>query len=444
MTCRQNRVSDPPPASGVAEAAETAVMAKVTRRLIPFLVACYLTAYLDRVNISFAALSMNADLGLSAALFGWGAGIFFIGYALFEVPSNYILHRVGARRWIARIMVSFGILSGAMAAAFNPASFLVLRGLLGIAEAGFFPGILLYLSYWIPAAYRARSLAAFLLAVPVATVIGAPLSGLLLASMDGMLGLAGWRWLFIVEALPSIILGILAFIHLTDRPGAADWLTPKERAWLEARMAREQASFGQDRAEIFWLGMRDPRVILLSLAYFGIVCAHYGLGLWLPQIVHGFGFGPIATGFFTAIPYAIGGIAMILWSRSCDRTGERHKYAALAAVLAAFGLATAAWLTEPPAILLALTLATAGSLAAMPAFWTLPMAFLSQAAAAAGIALINAIGNLAGFFGPLIIGMVKQASGEFSFAMLALAAGPAAAAILILALKLQFSSRKCR
>jgi ACS family tartrate transporter-like MFS transporter len=442
MTFRHNKALALPPAPGIAEPAEAKVIAKVTRRLIPFLVACYLTAYLDRVNISFAALSMNADLGLSPILFGWGAGIFFIGYALFEVPSNYILHRVGARRWIARIMVSFGLISGAMAAAFDPTSFLVLRGLLGLAEAGFFPGILLYLSYWIPAAYRAQSLAAFLLAVPVATVIGAPISGLLLDSMDGVLGLASWRWLFIVEALPSIILGIVAFISLTDRPSAADWLTQKERVMLEAQLAREQASSDPDRAETFWRGLRDSRVILLSLAYFGIVCAHYGLGLWLPQIVHGFGYGAIATGFVTAIPYAIGGIAMILWSRRCDRTGKSHWHAALSAGVAAFALAAATWLTEPSAIMLALTLAAAGSLAAMPTFWTLPMAFLSQAAAAAGIAMINAIGNLAGFFGPSIVGMIKQASGGFSWAMLALAAGPAASAILILGL--QFSSRKCR
>jgi ACS family tartrate transporter-like MFS transporter len=283
-------------------------IAKVTRRLIPFLIACFFVAYLDRVNIGFAALTMNKELGLSPQTFGWGAGVFFIGYCLFEAPSNYILHRVGARRWIARIMISWGVVSGLMALIWDETSFVSLRLLLGVAEAGFAPGVILYLTYWIPAERRALSLGAFLMAVPLSSAFGAPLSSLVLTTMDGVANLSGWRWLFILEAAPSIILGAVALFYLTDRPKDASWLEPVERHWLQARLDSEQQTL-EDPSP--WSMLRHPRVIVLGLAYFGVVSSLYGLGFWLPQIVDAFGYGVLASGFIVSIPYACGALAMV-------------------------------------------------------------------------------------------------------------------------------------
>ncbi len=418
------------PESGV-EADGDKVIAKVTRRLVPFLVVCYVAAYIDRVNIGFAALSMNEDLGFSPLVFGWGAGIFFLGYALFEVPSNLILHRVGARRWIARIMVSWGLVSALMAITSDATSFLILRFLLGLAEAGFFPGILLYLTYWIPADYRARTLAAFFIAIPLATVVGAPISGLVLATMQGVAGLASWQWLFVLEAFPSVALGVVALFFLTDRPKDAAWLTPAERSYLQARLDREQALRETTHDLTAWQALRHPRVIVLSLAYFGIVTALYGLGFWLPQMIEAFGLGVLATGLLTALPYLCGGVAMVVWSRRADRTGKHAAHTVVAAVVAAVGLAVSAFLQAPAALMLALTIAAAGTLAVLPVFWALPTAFLSSAAAAAGIALVNSIGNLAGFAGPFLVGWIKETSGEYSWALLALALGPVLSAMLI-------------
>ena len=411
------------------------VISKVTRRLVPFLVVCYVAAYLDRVNIGFAAPTMNRDLGFSPVLFGWGAGSFFIGYALFEVPSNYILDRVGARLWIARIMVSWGIVSGLMAITWNGTSFITLRFLLGFAEAGFFPGILLYLTYWFPAQHRARTLAAFLIASPLSTIIGAPLSGLALATMEGVAGLEGWQWLFILEAFPAVILGVAAFFFLTDKPKDAGWLTPSERTFLQARLDHEHAIHESAHHSTFWRALRHPHVILLGIAYFGIVFALYGLGFWLPQIVDAFGFYAIGTGLITAIPYLCGALAMMRWSKTADRTGDYSRHAALACCVAAFGLTASAWFQAPIPFMLAISVAATGTLAVFPAFWALPTAFLSRTAAAAGIALINSIGNLAGFFGPYLVGWIKGVSGEISWAMLALALGPVLSAILILSVK---------
>lgn len=410
------------------------VVGKVTRRLFPFLVVCYVVAYIDRVNIGFAALSMNADLGFSPAVFGWGAGIFFLGYALFEVPSNLILHRVGARRWIARIMVSWGIVSGLMALTFDATSFYLLRFLLGLAEAGFAPGILLYLTYWMPEAYRARSVAAFLVGIPLATVIGAPLSGILLQSMQGVAGLANWQWLFILEALPSIGLGIVALFFLTDRPKDAHWLTPEERIGLQAELDREEAARVATRNPTALEALRDPRVIVLALAYFCIVIALYGLGFWMPQMIDRFGMGDVVTGFLTALPYFCGGVAMILWGRSADRRSTPTAHTVAACAVAAMGLAMSAFVASPAALVAAFVVASVGTMAIFPVFWALPTRFLSSAAAAAGIALVNSVGNLAGFAGPYAVGWIKEASGDYSWALLALALGPVIAAMLILAL----------
>jgi ACS family tartrate transporter-like MFS transporter len=409
-------------------------IAKVTRRLIPFLIACFFAAYLDRVNVGFAALTMNKELGFSPQTFGWGAGVFFIGYCLFEAPSNYILHRVGARRWIARIMISWGVVSGVTALIWDETSFVSLRLLLGVAEAGFAPGVILYLTYWIPAERRALSLGAFLMAVPLSSAFGAPLSSLALATMDGVANLSGWRWLFVLEAAPSIVLGAIALFYLTDRPKDASWLEPVERNWLQARLDSEQQTL-EDPSP--WSMLRHPRVIVLGLAYFGVVSSLYGLGFWLPQMVDAFGYGVLASGFIVSIPYACGALAMVLWSQSSDRSGERHLHTAFAALLAACGLAASAFAQSPPAAMAALSVAAIGTLAAMPTLWSLSTGFLSGAGAAVGVALINSIGNLAGFVGPYLVGWIKAATGDFSWALLALAIGPLATAAIVLRLRRQ-------
>ncbi|HEX7800530.1 MAG TPA: MFS transporter, partial [Asticcacaulis sp.] len=387
--------------------------------------------YLDRVNVGFAALTMNDELGLSPTVYGWGAGVFFFGYCLLEAPSNHILERVGARRWIARIMVSWGIVSAMMGLVWNETSFLVLRFLLGAAEAGFSPGVILFLTYWVPARYRARSVGLFLLALPLATAVGAPLSGLLLSTMDGVGGASAWRWLFFIEAAPAILLGVAAYFYLTDKPQEARWLAPQERALLTRVLDQEKSSRKAAGAHPLWRMLGDPWVIRLGVIYFGVVAALYGLGFWLPQIVSAFGYGPLGAGLLTAIPYACGGVAMALWSRRSDKNGERVYHSAAAALLAAGGLAASAFFNAPIPSILALTAASVGTLAAMPPFWTLPTAFLCAEVAAVGIALVNSIGNLAGFFGPYLVGWIKETSNDFSYALLALSAAPLFSAVLL-------------
>jgi MFS transporter, ACS family, tartrate transporter len=301
---------------------ETSTIRAISLRLIPFLVLAYFFSYLDRVNLGFAALTMNAQLKFTPLIFAWGAGIFFIGYFIFEVPSNLALEKFGASRWIARIMVTWGIISGLMATVSGEWSFYILRFLLGVAEAGFFPGIILYLTYWYPAEYRARFLAAFAIAVPVSTVIGAPVSGLLLG-LDGAMGLRGWQWLFVIEGIPSVLLGIVSWFYLIDRPEKAGWLTAEQKTWLAAKLKAENAA--KQAATHLTLGqaLTSPKVIALSLIYFGFVGALYGMQFWLPQIVKAFGLTNAQTGFVTAIPYLFGTIAMILWARHSDATRER-------------------------------------------------------------------------------------------------------------------------
>src|SRR6185295_8375478 len=331
------------PAVSAKSDIETSTIRAISWRLIPFLVLAYFFSYLDRVNLGFAALTMNADLKFTPLIFAWGAGIFFIGYFIFEVPSNLALEKFGASRWIARIMVTWGIISSAMAIVSGEWSFYILRFLLGIAEAGFFPGIILYLTYWYPAEYRARCIAAFAIAVPVSTVIGAPISGLLLG-LDGALGLKGWQWLFIIEGVPSVLLGIITWFYLTDRPEKADWLTGEQKAWLSSRLAAENAA--KQKAVHLTLGqaLTSPKVITLSLIYFGFVGALYGMQFWLPQIVKAFGFSNLQTGFVTAIPYLFGTIAMILWARHSDATRERVAHVGGPLLLTAAALAATSYI----------------------------------------------------------------------------------------------------
>jgi D-galactonate transporter len=408
---------------------ETTTLARVTKRLVPFLIVCYFVAYLDRVNVGFAALTMNADLGLSQTAYGFGAGIFFIAYFIFEVPSNLLLERFGARKWIARIMLSWGILSGLMAFIPNIAratglgnenSFYLVRVLLGIAEAGFFPGIIFYLTLWFPAEYRARIVGYFMAAIPLSTVIGAPISGLLFY-LHGGLGLAGWQWLFIIEALPAIVLSIFVFFYLTDRPADATWLAPDERAWLAERLAAERRQ--RETAHEFTVGqaMVNPHVIALSLVYFGAVATNYGLGFFLPQIVKGFGLSTFMTTIVSAVPYAVGTVAMVWFGLRSDRLAERRFHTAIPLFVAAAGIAASTVLDDPTLKMISFCVAGFGIFACLPVFWTLPTAFLSGAAAAAGIAVINSIGNLAGFAGPFAMGWIKDHTGSYTGGLLLLA-----------------------
>jgi len=411
---------------------EASTIRAISSRLIPFLVLAYFFSYLDRVNLGFAALTMNAELKFSPIVFAWGAGIFFIGYFLFEVPSNLALEKFGASRWIARIMVTWGVISACMALVSGVWRFYTLRFLLGVAEAGFFPGIILYLTYWYPAEYRARFLAAFAIAVPVSTVIGAPISGLLLG-LDGVMGLKGWQWLFIIEGIPSVLLGIVSWFYLTDRPEHADWLSAGQKEWLAAKLDAEIAA--KEAVKRFTLAeaLTSPKVITLSLIYFGFVGALYGMQFWLPQIVKAFGLTNAQTGFVTAIPYLFGTIAMVLWARHSDATRERVYHVGAPFFLTATALAVSSFLTDPTTTMVVLTLAAIGIFCIFAVFWTLPTAWLSGTAAAGAIALINSIGNLAGFGGPYLIGWVKEATGSTSSGLLVLAVLPLIGGILVFA-----------
>ena len=411
------------------ESIQDRTLTKVTKRLIPFLIVCYFVAYLDRVNVSFAALTMNQDLGLSQTAFGLGAGIFFIAYFIFEVPSNLLLERFGARKWIARIMLSWGILAGLMA--FIPGiaratglshehTFYLLRTLLGAAEAGFFPGIIFYLTLWFPTEYRARIVGYFMAAIPLSTVIGAPVSGLLLY-LHGGLGLAGWQWLFIIEAVPAIILAGVVFFYLTDRPTDAAWLAADERNWLSEKLVAERRQREAARQYTIMEALINPRVIGLSLVYFGAVATNYGLSFFLPQIVKAFGLNTFLTTLVSAAPYVVGLIGMVWWGHRSDREAERRFHTAIPLFIAAAGIALSTVLDDPGFKMISLCVAGFGIFACLPAFWTLPTAFLSGAAAAAGIAVINSIGNLAGFAGPFAMGWIKDHTGSYNGGLLLLA-----------------------
>jgi D-galactonate transporter len=412
---------------------ERRTLAKVSLRLVPFLIVCYFVAYLDRVNVGFAALTMNKDLGISTSAFGFGAGIFFLSYFIFEVPSNLALERFGARRWIARIMLTWGVLSGAMAFIHGETGFYVVRVLLGAAEAGFFPGIIFYLTLWFPAAYRGRIVGYFMAAIPLSSVIGAPVSSMLL-TLDGLAGFKGWQLLFIMEAVPALLLAVVVWFYLTDRPADATWLTTEERAWLERRLTAEAAQ----REAVHKIGvmqaLANPKVLALSVVYFGAVAVNYGTAFWLPQIVKAFGVSNVQTGFITAIPYVIGTIGMVWYGMRSDRQMERKGHAALALALAALGIGVSTLLDDPTLKMVSLSVGAFGVFAVLPVFWTLPTAFLSGASAAAGIAAINSLGNLAGFFGPYAMGAIKDATGSFAGGLLFIAALAVIAMIVVLSL----------
>jgi ACS family tartrate transporter-like MFS transporter len=421
---------------------EARTLSKMTWRLVPILIICYFASYLDRVNVGFAKLTMDSQIGLSETMFGFGAGIFFFAYFLFEVPSNLLLNRFGARRWIARIMFSWGLISGAMAFIPNIAAatglsqehtFYSLRVLLGFAEAGFFPGIIFYLTLWFPTVYRARIISLFMVAIPLSSAIGSPISASLMG-LDGAGGLAGWQWLYVVEGAPSIILAFVVYFYLTDRPADARWLADDERAFVKGRLAAEEKIREQASTMTVLESLINPRVLALSLVYFGVVGCLYGVGFWMPTIIKGFGVSIAMTGWINAAPYVVGVIGMVWWSRRSDRTMERTGHVAITLACAAIGVGASAFLSDPLMKMIALTFGAFGVFASLPVFWTLPTAFLSGASAAAGIAAINSIGNLSGYFGPFIMGWIKDETGSFSYGLLAIAGGSAIAFVIVLAL----------
>ncbi len=405
-----------------AEPIERETMRRVTRRLIPLLMICYFVGYLDRVNVSFASLTMNRDLHLSPAVFGFGGGIFFFGYFLFEIPSNLMLERVGARRWIARILITWGIISAFTAAVAGEKSFYGVRFLLGLAEAGFYPGIILYLTWWFPSFYRSRIIGLFMTAIPISVVLGSIVSGWIL-SLDQFGGLAGWQWLFILEGGPAVILGVIVFFFLTDQPDVAHWLVPDQRVWLAGRIASERAQ--RETVHHYALGetLRNGRVWALTLVYFGQNVAGYGLVIFLPQIIKRFGVSDVQTGLINAIPFAFAAVAMVLWGLHSDRTGERNKHCAIACFVAFIGLAVCLGIDNPYALMAAIIVSQMGQSAIAPTFWALPTAMLSGTAAAGGIALINAVGNLGGFLGPYAMGLIRGYTGNFKLGLLAISAG---------------------
>src|SRR5689334_13657035 len=407
------------------------VLSKVLRRIVPFLLLCYIIAYLDRVNVGVASLTMNRDLSLSPSEFGWSAGLFFFGYFLAEVPSNLALQAVGARRWIARILITWGLLSAGTAFVVGPVSFGAMRFLLGLGEAGFTPGVFLYFTYWFPARARGRATAAFLLGIPIANIIGTPLSSSLLA-LDGVLGLHGWQWLLILEGFPATILGVACLFMLTDKPEQAKWLSPGERSWLADVLAAERKQIEAAHAS----GLKDAftnwRVRACAGVNFCAIIGSVGLGLWMPQILKGFGFGVVTVGFLAAIPYICGAITMMPWARLSDEGTERSRFVAAPLLLGAAALIVCGCATSSaPISIVALCGAVVGIMCYQSTFWPVPSSFLTGSAAAGGLALIVSIGNLGGFVGPYLIGQIREATGSFSWALISVALFLILAAILI-------------
>jgi len=416
-----------------------AALSKARRKLIPFLFVLYLVAYIDRINLGFASLQMNRELGLSEAVFGMGAGLFFLGYSIFEVPSNLILARVGARLWIARIMISWGIAAMAMIAVRGAASFFALRFILGLAEAGFFPGVILYLTFWFPAREQARAVALFMTATALAGVIAGPVSGALL-ELHGLAGLSGWQWLFILEGLPAVILGVLVLRFLPDGPNEAVWLEVDERIALYSRLEREHGRSTQKRSHSLADAISNSTVWILSLVYFAIVFGLYGVTFWLPQIIQTFGNrSNFEIGVLSAIPFFGAAVAMVLVGRASDLSGERRWHLAVCAAIGAAGLLLAATTRTPILSLGALSIAAVGIWGTFGPFWAMPPEFLSGTAAAGAIALINSIGNLGGFGGPYVVGLVKQTTHSFAGGMLLMAASLVAAGLLALTLPVPVS-----
>jgi ACS family tartrate transporter-like MFS transporter len=410
---------------------EARTVKTVFLRLMPLLLACYLLAYLDRINIGFAAITMNRDLGLDAYHYGLGAGLFFWGYFFFEVPSNLALERFGARRWIARIMVTWGVVSMGTAFISGWMSFVALRFLLGIAEAGLFPGVILYLTYWFTATYRARIIAAFMVGIPASLAIGSPISTAILA-MHGIAGFKGWQWLFLIEGAPTLLLAVIVLLVLPDRPKDARWLSDEQKQWLQGTLDREQKAVEATHRMSFWRTFIDHRVLGLSFIYFANLTTNLGLAFFLPQMIKDMGFSNVQSSFVTAIPYVIGTVGTLAFGYVSDKYKERRISLCLALIVSALGLAGAAFIGNSIAAVAWMSIAAVGIYGAKAPFWPLPSMFLTGSAAAGGIALINSVGNLGGFAGPYIMGWVKNATGNYKAGLYVLAAFGIAAAIVTL------------
>ncbi|WP_218511302.1 MFS transporter [Variovorax sp. dw_308] len=425
---------------------ETRTIRKVMRRIVPFLILCYFVAYLDRVNVGFAKLQMNAALGLSETAYALGAGLFFVAYFLLEVPSNLALNRFGARLWIARIMASWGLVSALFAfidpiskslGVSNEVTFYTLRFLLGVMEAGFYPGVIFYLTLWFPAIYRARVVSLFMLAIPFSSILGAPLSGALLGITGA--GMAGWQWLFVLEAAPSVLLSIGVIFYLTDRPVLATWLNKEEIEWLDTRLAqeaKEKVAAGHGHLSL-WQSISNPRILACASVYFCLNAASYGVAFFLPSIIKGFGVSNLQAGFLAALPFVFGAIGMVTLSRNSDRTLKRREHVAFALALAAVGVAGAGMVSAPVLILGLLCLGQIGVSSVPPLFWPIPSSFLTGASAAAGIAAINSIGNLSGFFGPYMMGYLHDKTGSFTTGLIMLGSVAAIGTVIALRLKVE-------
>ena len=411
---------------------QEAVLRKIALRFVPLLTLAFVVNYLDRTNIAVAALAMNQDLGLSATEFGLGAGILFAGYTTFEIPSNLALYRFGARRWIARIMITWGLVSIATALVYDANTFYAARFLLGIAEAGFFPGVTYYLTVWFPPQYRARMLAWFLVGVPLSTAIGSPISGLLL-EMNGVFGLRGWQWLFIIEGLPAVVLGIIVLYALADRPETAAWLAPKERRLLENMLGAERRERPKSN---LMTALADWRVILLALIQFGFTLGSYGTGIFLPQIVKGFGLTNLVASLLSAVPYVFASAAMLWWAWRVERTGGSIANLAISCAVGMAGLALSVAAGNLAVALAALTLALVGITAARAIFWPIPTRFLTGLGAAAGLAFINSIGAAGGFAGPYLMGWLRDATGSFEAGLVTMAGTLLATSLLAWSLRL--------
>ena len=414
---------------------ETRVVSKLRWRILPFAMLLYFISFLDRVNVGFAAFSMNKAIGLSPEQFGFGGGIFFIGYILFQVPSNMILYRVGARRWISRVVVVWGLVSAGSAFVVGPHSFYAMRFLLGLAESGFFPGILLYLTLWFPERHRAVAIAAFMAAAPLSTAIGSPISGALM-ELPRIAGLSDWQWLFILEALPAVGLGLVVLKALSDSPEEAAWLEPAERDWLTTKLREERAAAPPRTSSLAsaWNALRDPRVLILAVVYSGTSAGLYAVGLWAPLIIKQFGFTPLTVGWLNAVPSLVAAVGMIFWARNSDRTLERTWHVAIPCLLAFVGLVWAGLAQAAVPAILALCLVSFGSNASKGPLWAVPSLFLSGAGAAAGIAWINSLGNIGGFIGPILIGWGKARWGSYAGGLDADGAMLAISAVLMLAM----------
>ncbi|HEY1934948.1 MAG TPA: MFS transporter [Acetobacteraceae bacterium] len=400
---------------------EASTIRRITWRFMPILLLAYLAAYIDRVNVGFAALTANKDLGLSSVQFGFGAGLFFWGYCAAQVPSNLMMLRYGPRRWFARILISMGILAAAMMVVVGPRSFYAVRLALGVAEAGFLPGMIYFLRCWFPARHRANVMAILLLGIPLSSLIGSPISGALLG-LNGVFGLHGWQWLYLLEGIPCIVFGVLMLFMLTETPDEATWLSTEQRDWLTRQLAEEIAVRGDGSQEPpWWKLVIDIRVICYGLAFFGVTAGSYGLSFWLPQIVKAFGVSNLVTGFIVAIPFGFGCAATIVWARHSDRRQERIYHTALPAFLSAAGLAACMVVHSPVLTMAALTVAALGIFGIRGPYFALAAEDFGRTAAAPGIAWIDTFAALGGFFGPTIVGWLKQATGSFTWPMGALA-----------------------